>query len=1640
MANNSRKVQLAAELDASPVKAGAAQVKDAVADMARGVKTAADQAGKAMGDIPKGAEDAAGKIDRATRQIEASLQRTVAAGQAGAKGTAAYFEALAGQRGADVSKLQPLLAQLRQLEQAQKSVGVSAGQTSAALRQLPAQFTDIFTSLQGGQAPLTVFLQQGGQIKDSFGGIGNAVRGIAASINPAVVALGAAGAAVVALGTAYKQGSAEADEYRRSLVLTGNVAGTTVGQLQATAQALSATVGTQGKAAEALAALAATGRVASADLGKLAEAAIRLEREGGPAVEETVKQFAALGKDPLKASISLNETTNFLTLSVYKQIKALTDQGRAFEAAKVAQEAYANAGIERSKELERNLGTLERGWRGVKDAAKGAWDAILNIGRQDTLQQQLATAQAKLDELQASRTVGRNAGKRGTTFDAEEAALRRQIATLKENIQLQGRAAEASADRARAVQGAIAADEKADKAGKAANAEAEKRAALLAQLSGLESGYADDLKRLQELRRNGTLNEQRYVEAVEKLIQKQPFAREQERERAAAQREMTKALEDGEKARTKYLEGLDKQIAGADAEIEKMREEIALLEGGKGAREAVIQRRLDDAAAQAAQNLQAAEARGAGEAEYARLVLIADKLREVANERRRFATATDEKDFRDANAKAAADAAREWERTADGIRDSLTDAFRRAFESGEDFGTAMAKTLERELKARLATALAGALADGLLSLAGVVSSGGNGNNATTGTVLQGASLATNLAKLYGSGGTGSTLAAANYANVYSGSAYGTAFGSQQSAALAAQEAGMVNASTSSIAGYAGWAAVVYAALKRGMAEYDAGWTYEVGRDSKNAILGEDAIGQSFSKFSVDAVLTKLGTSMGLSDRWASILSGATAIAQLIGRQGPKVTEQGITGSIGAGDFTGQAYRDILEKGGLFRSDKRYTEMASVSGAIESMLDAGAADVLAKAKEYGAALGLPVESLAGVTQEFKIALTDDAAKNREAIVSALGGYGDALVKGFADAVAPLAAYGETTVQTIERVGGAIQSVNAVLGALGVQALAASVDGGKAALALQDLFGGVAGLQQAAGTYLQGYYTDAERAALTTKSLAQEFGRFGAAVPATREQFRELVSAQDLTTASGREAFAALMGVADAFATIVPAARSAESILQERLGLEQRLLQLQDNTTELRRRELEALDASNRPLLEQVFALEDQRTAAEAAADAARDAADAARDAADAQREAAEAQRALARSYDSLVNGLKGGVQSAFSTLTSTVQSERQRLQSQAEAQIAKLEQRAQRVQAAYGGLIDGLGSALQTLTGQALADGGRAAGASALQQGLAQLRAGKSTDLDALKQAAGNVARVDAGAFGSRLDYQREVAATAALLRDVQGAARAQMGKELASIARQQVAVERALDAQLATLDEQLNEARSSAESLVSIDDGVHSMADALAQLAEAIGALKAATGAGGPTGQWLTSGGSQVWAARGGAVASRQVGAGFEDTLIKGLSGQVFTAADAVAYAQDRIAAGDFAGLRDRAVREGIDSDALDALLQLKPGTALEEARRRGLPGFEAGTAYVPSTGVYVMHEGERVMTSADNAYLTQTLRNARAGGAAADAQLAELLSAVRGMDGRLYAALAQVASNTRRTADTQEDWDTNGMPETRPA
>ncbi|MCM3939455.1 phage tail tape measure protein [Pseudomonas aeruginosa] len=329
------------------------------------------------------------------------------------------------------AKLQEQRDRLLGTSDAMAVAGISAGQYRQAMRQLPAQITDVVTSLASGMPLWMVAIQQGGQIKDSFGGVGatfqalgdqvksffgiasNASNGLddiargadaaAASANnakTAMVGLSGAGsafiiigaavaAAGVALALAYEKGSSEANELNKAIVLTGNYAGTTAGQLSAMAASLARANGTQYEAVAVLSEITATGKFTVDQIEQVATTSIAMQEATGKAVSDTVAEFSKLADEPVKASQQLNEKYHYLTASVYEQIAALDQQGDSLGAAQLAMDAYSQAMDERASQIVENLGTLETAWKTVAGVAKGAWDEMLGVGRTETPEERL---------------------------------------------------------------------------------------------------------------------------------------------------------------------------------------------------------------------------------------------------------------------------------------------------------------------------------------------------------------------------------------------------------------------------------------------------------------------------------------------------------------------------------------------------------------------------------------------------------------------------------------------------------------------------------------------------------------------------------------------------------------------------------------------------------------------------------------------------------------------------------------------------------------------------------------------------------------------------------------------------------------------------------------------------------------------------------------------------------------------------------------------------------------------------------------------------------------------------------------------------------------------------------------------------
>lgn len=348
----------------------------------------------------------------------------------------------------------PMIAKLKEQENAWKNGAISAGQYRNAMRYLPMQMTDIVTSLASGMPVYMVAIQQGGQLRDSFGGIGNAMKAMLSMVTPARLAIGGIVGVAGLLATAWYKGSQEATEFNKQLILTGDYAGKTSVQLTALAKSISGGGVTQYAASSALAQVVGSGKFDASKLETVTRAAVAMEQATGQAVDTTIANFQKLYSDPTKASEELNSQLHYLTAAQFEYISSLERRGDKEAAGEYAANAYSEAEQRRSKQILDNLGLVERAALSARNAFKGMWDELLNIGRPEAPEEALAKVQAEIAAREKSLLPERQRMGYGYSYDtssqdsdydnrrkaqlSELAARRSQADLLQKAITLQG--------------------------------------------------------------------------------------------------------------------------------------------------------------------------------------------------------------------------------------------------------------------------------------------------------------------------------------------------------------------------------------------------------------------------------------------------------------------------------------------------------------------------------------------------------------------------------------------------------------------------------------------------------------------------------------------------------------------------------------------------------------------------------------------------------------------------------------------------------------------------------------------------------------------------------------------------------------------------------------------------------------------------------------------------------------------------------------------------------------------------------------------------------------------------------------------------------------------------------------------------
>ncbi len=280
----------------------------------------------------------------------------------------------------------------RQALAAQKA-GISVGQYKAAMRMLPAQFTDVATQLAGGPNPWLILLQQGGQVKDSFGGMIPMFRGLAGAITLPMVGITSLAVATGALAYAWYQGDSTLSNFNKTLVLSGNQAGLTADRMLALSRSGQAAGLTFNQTSESLTALVNAGVRGGEQFEAISQSVARFSSASGVEVDKVAEAFGKLTTDPTSGLTAMARQFHNVTAEQIAYVAQLQRSGDGAGALQAANEAATKGFDDQTRKLKDNMGTLETWADKTAQAFKSMWDAVLDIGRPDSSADMLAKAE-----------------------------------------------------------------------------------------------------------------------------------------------------------------------------------------------------------------------------------------------------------------------------------------------------------------------------------------------------------------------------------------------------------------------------------------------------------------------------------------------------------------------------------------------------------------------------------------------------------------------------------------------------------------------------------------------------------------------------------------------------------------------------------------------------------------------------------------------------------------------------------------------------------------------------------------------------------------------------------------------------------------------------------------------------------------------------------------------------------------------------------------------------------------------------------------------------------------------------------------------------------------------------------------------
>ena len=383
--------------------ADASELKRAQAEGAAGFGNLVASGEKAAVALNK-VTDASDKLVTSIQAELAAIRQAVQVNTAEAAARTAVVGAMAQQQQAharvaassreDAAARKASLDAMRAEQEAMLANRAERNLLAQANRQLAMQMTDVVTSVASGMPVWMVAIQQGGQIRDAYGGVVPALRGILGLFTPWTVGLGSLAALGGAAALAFNRGWAESKALADGLALTGNTAAITEGEVNSMVTSLAAARNTgAGAVRDLMQVLATSGEQTSGTLDASARAAMALAKVNGQTAAETAQGFAGMGDSVTNWAAKANKAYNYLTAEQYKQIMALEAEGRTSEALRLNMTALADTMEQRNV---RSIGNIESALKTASTWWGNFWDAAAGWGRAETIDDQIAKLEKRI--------------------------------------------------------------------------------------------------------------------------------------------------------------------------------------------------------------------------------------------------------------------------------------------------------------------------------------------------------------------------------------------------------------------------------------------------------------------------------------------------------------------------------------------------------------------------------------------------------------------------------------------------------------------------------------------------------------------------------------------------------------------------------------------------------------------------------------------------------------------------------------------------------------------------------------------------------------------------------------------------------------------------------------------------------------------------------------------------------------------------------------------------------------------------------------------------------------------------------------------------------------------------------------------